>query len=167
MSASPYAHAEPRWPVAVAILVAVFLLAVLPDRLRLVPAWGLWIAGAIVLAPMIAVGMSAGTSRWLRVERIVTLLFVALVTIGTVTSLAYLVRVILRGSTEVRGLELLSSSIGVWVTNVLAFSLLYWQVDRGGPGPRAADRSGRPDLFFTQQGAPPEALPPDWACDCC
>ena len=28
--------------------------------------------------------------------------------------------------------SLLSSSIAIWVANVLTFSLLYWQIDRGG-----------------------------------
>ena len=56
----------------------------------------------------------------------------------------------------------LTSSVALWINNVLVFSLLYWQVDRGGPGARAADERRRPDLFFTQEGAPPDAMPHGW-----
>jgi hypothetical protein len=38
-----------------------------------------------------------------------------------------------RRSEEVGGLKLLASSICGVVTNVLVFSLLYWQINRGGP----------------------------------
>ncbi len=59
-------------------------------------------------------------------------------------------------------MQLLASSIGVWVTNVLAFSLLYWQLDRGGPGSRENKDRIKPDWLFPQQGAPAEDVAPDW-----
>ena len=54
---------------------------------------------------------------------------------------------------------LLASSIGVWVDNVLAFSLLYWQLDRGGPHARANNLSRKPDWLFPQAGVPEDVLP--------
>jgi hypothetical protein len=57
--------------------------------------------------------------------------------------------------------QLLTSSIAVWVTNVLMFSLLYWQIDRGGPESRVNNASTQPDWLFPQAGAPEDA-PPDW-----
>ena len=156
------AHIEPRWPVAVTILAVVFVLTVLPDRLRGLPAWSLWVAAAAVLAPMAAVALSTSKVRWLRVESTITLLFVALSAAGNLVALGYLIVAMVRRSSEIPGLVLLTSSVGLWIGNVLVFSLLYWQVDRGGPGARAEGERRRPDLFFTQEGAPPEALPPDW-----
>jgi uncharacterized membrane protein len=47
------------------------------------------------------------------------------------------------------------------MANVLAFSLLYWQIDRGGPYARASKSSAKPDWVFPQP-ATPEDLPPDW-----
>ena len=44
--------------------------------------------------------------------------------------------------------------------NVLAFSLLYWQIDRGGPYGRALKLPVRPDWVFPQPE--PQDLPPDW-----
>jgi uncharacterized membrane protein len=50
----------------------------------------------------------------------------------------------------------------VWVTNVLVFSLLYWQIDRGGPEARMAHARSKPDWLFPQEGAPAEDVPPGW-----
>jgi hypothetical protein len=38
----------------------------------------------------------------------------------------------------------------IWLSNVLIFGLWYWQLDRGGPGRRAAGQDGPPDFQFTQ-----------------
>jgi uncharacterized membrane protein len=66
-----------------------------------------------------------------------------------------------RRSAEIGGLQLLTSSIAVWVTNVLMFSLLYWQIDRGGPESRANNADTKPDWLFPQVGAPDD-VPPGW-----
>jgi hypothetical protein len=42
------------------------------------------------------------------------------------------------------------------------FSLLYWQIDRGGPGSRDTNAGRRPDWLFPQESAPTGDLPPDW-----
>jgi hypothetical protein len=66
-----------------------------------------------------------------------------------------------RRSGEIGGNQLLTSSISMWVINVLTFSLLYWQIDRDGPEARANNTSPRPDWLFPQDGAPKD-VPPDW-----
>jgi hypothetical protein len=48
------------------------------------------------------------------------------------------------------GRELIVSGALIWLTNVLIFGLWYWQLDRGGPGRRAAGQDGPPDFQFTQ-----------------
>ena len=65
-------------------------------------------------------------------------------------------------SAEIGGLQLLASSTAVWVTNALVFSLLYWQIDRGGPEGRVNAANTRPDWLFPQEGAPAEDVPPGW-----
>jgi hypothetical protein len=59
-------------------------------------------------------------------------------------------------------LSLLASSIAVWVTNVTTFSLLYWEIDRGGPEARQNNAGTMPDWLFPQTGAPAEDVRPDW-----
>ncbi len=102
---------------------------------------------------MAGVPLGAARARWLRVERAITLLLVALMGLGTLTVLAYLVRTVVERPADIGGLQLLTSSIAVWVTNVLLFSLLYWRMDHGGPEARANDAGTKPDWLFPQSGA--------------
>jgi hypothetical protein len=110
-------------------------------------------------------GATAATSSrafWVRVERVSTVIFSLVIAALTLDTLVYLVRSMVSRSTELGGLELLASSIGVWVTNVVAFSLLFWQIDRGGPGGRSVAGTPRPDWLFPQPEAPVEEVPPGW-----
>jgi uncharacterized membrane protein len=56
--------------------------------------------------------------------------------------------------------ELLASGGIVWLGNNLAFALLYWLIDSGGPIARSRDPSPV-DFAFTQQMSP-ELAPPGW-----
>jgi hypothetical protein len=152
---------EPRWPVILAILAAILMVVLLPERVVLFPAWFPYVIGIALILPMAAVGLSAEKARWLRVERTIMLLFIVAMGVGTLANLASLIGAMVRRSGEVGGLQLLASSIVVWVSNVLIFSLLYWRIDRGGPEARANNAGTRPDWLFPQAGAPEDA-PPDW-----
>jgi hypothetical protein len=152
---------EPRWPVALAIFTVLFLLAVLPERVRLFPVWFTHGIGMAVFVSIAVVGLTA-KPRWLRVERTAVLLFFVIKGAANLASLAYLIDLMVRGSTEVGGLKLLASSTAVWLNNVLVFSLLYWQIDRGGPEARMAHARSQPDWLFPQEGAPAEDVPPGW-----
>jgi hypothetical protein len=153
---------EPRWPVALAILAVIFLLALLPGRIRLLPMWVTYVAGFGVLIPIGAVGLTAAKAQWLRVERKVTLLFFVVAGAVNFGTLANLIGAMVYRSAEVSGLQLLTSSIAVWVTNVLMFSMLYWQIDRGGPEARVNDPRTRPDWLFPQEGAPAADVSRSW-----
>ena len=155
-------HFEPRWPVVLTILAVLLLLALLPGRIRLFPVWCLAVAGIVVLVPMIAVGMTAAKAQWLRIERAITLLFVVVAGAATLVNLGNLIQVIVSRPRDVSGAQLLVSSIGVWFTNVLMFSLLYWQIDRGGPEARLTKAGTRPDWLFPQEGAPAEDVLSGW-----
>lgn len=152
---------EARWPVALAIIVLLALLDLLPSRVRILPRWFPYLLVFALIAPMAAVSISAAKGRWLRIERIVVYLFVVSASFLNLSALRFLLSVMLNRSKEVTGLQLLSSSIAVWATNVLVFSLAYWRMDRGGPESRANRMSAKFDWLFPQDGAP-EHSPPDW-----
>ncbi len=160
---TPERHAavEPRWPPALSVLFLLFLLTLLGGRVRVFPQWVSVLMTVVVLLPMAAVRLSRGRALWRRAERWVTLLFVLVAGGATLENLAVLIRGILGRSSELGGMQLFTSSIAAWVTNVLIFSLLYWQIDRGGPEARANGDGVRPDWLFPQEGAP-EHSPPGW-----
>jgi hypothetical protein len=152
---------EPRWPLALAVLTVLFLHAVLPGRLRVFPIWVPYVLGIALIVPMVAITLTAAKARWLRIERLITLSFFVVVGGATVANLAHLIAAMMRRSGEIGGKQLLTSSIAIWVVNVVMFSLLYWQIDRGGPEARANNASQRPDWLFPQEGTR-ENVPSDW-----
>jgi hypothetical protein len=127
---------EPRWPVILAVISVLVLLEVLPARRRLFPPWLPYILGIMVLRPMAAVGLTSGKAWWRRMERASTLLFFFAAGSANLVSMTVLIDAMLSRAAGLSGLQLFSSSIAVWVINILTFSLLYWQIDRGGPEAR-------------------------------
>ena len=153
---------ERRWPVVLTILAVIILLALLPGPIRLMPIWVTYIIGAAMLAPIIAVGLTAARGPWLRVERTVTRLFVVSTLILNLANLANVIHAMAQKPENITGLELLASGVGLWVANVLVFSMMYWQMDRGGPEARVNRTCKRTDWLFPQEGAPVESVPPGW-----
>ena len=80
---------------------------------------------------------------------------------NTAAELGDMVGIITVHPPETRSVSLLTSSFTIWITNVLTFSLLYWQIDAGGPARLARSMAGRPDWLFPQASAP-ELAAPDW-----
>lgn len=153
---------EPRWPVALAILAVILLMALLPQAIRLLPVWVTYVLGAAVFAPVAGVGLTSGRPGWLRAERGIVRLFFAVSMVLILANLANLVHAMVHRSAEITGVQLLASSIGAWAINVLVFSLLYWQLDRGGPEARISHAGRLADWFFPQESAPTEDVPAGW-----
>jgi len=152
---------EPRWPVILSIAVLLGLLMGMTERIRIFPGWLPFTAAIAGIMPMAAVALTAGRSRWLRVERVTTLLLFALTEAGTLAGLARLIGAMISGPAGASGLQLLTSSIAVWATNVLSCSLLYWQIDRGGPEARSSGAGKRPEWLFPQAGTQEQGQP-EW-----
>jgi uncharacterized membrane protein len=147
-------HREPRWPALLAVLAAIALQLVLPDRLirglgnrALVPA----LEGALLLVLFIASPghISKEQSRL----RIVGLSLIALISIANVVSLLELINALLYGS-KATGRPLIYASLPIWLTNVIVFALWYWELDRGGPAQRQIPEHRRPDFLFPQMSVP-------------
>jgi hypothetical protein len=154
---------ESRWPPVVTVLV--FLVFNIAVRIW-VPREGVihvpWLAplleGAVLVALLTSNPTSAAERRRLRRTAIVLVsLLVAAALWATVLLVADLIEG--TGNTNSPG-NLLASGAMVWLGNILAFSLLYWLMDGGGP----FARSRRPvpvDFAFTQHMSP-ELATPGW-----
>jgi uncharacterized membrane protein YbhN (UPF0104 family) len=151
---------ESRWPPVLTLLGVLVFFAMLPHRVHLLPVWIFWVAAFAVIAPMAAVELSSASTRWLRAERTMIIALALLYLANTSAELADVIGIITVRPRDGRLLSLLSSSVVIWVSNVVVFSMLYWQVDGGGPGGRAS-KSGKPDWVFPQP-ASPEDVPPGW-----
>jgi hypothetical protein len=141
---------EHRWPAAAAVLVAAALYAALPGSLLFAPR--LLIPGLeLALLVALVVHNPRRLTRETRWSRIVSLALAALVTLTNLAALGLLVRHLVTSSPG--GAQLLLAAFQVWTTNVIAFALLYWELDRGGPVARVSlprERLPLADFRFTQ-----------------
>ena len=76
---------------------------------------------------------------------------------------ARLIDVLITGGQQTNSAsDLLEAGSIVWVGNILAFALLYWELDSGGAAARAHHTRADVDFAFPQQ-MNPELAPADWS----
>lgn len=151
---------ENRFAAGVAILAAVALQLLLPDEFHLSPRW-LLPAAELLLLGLVVVLDPARHTRWTRQVRYASLLLAAFVTADNAVSAALLDYDLVNGKTGHDPVTLLASAAGIYLTNIIAFGLWYWEFDRGGPVARAAATRSHPDFLFPQM-ATPEIAHSDW-----
>lgn len=91
-------------------------------------------------------------------RRTAALSLIGLVSIGNGIMLLALIASVLTGH-EQNGGELLFKGVTTWSTNVIAFGLGYWALDRGGPIRRREPDPPPPDFQFPQMENPQLAEP--------
>ena len=144
----PPAAAEPFWPAQATILGAIGLQLLLPARLTAGPSWLVPSLEGVLL-----LGMFMATPRQLEHEhprrRRAALGLTAFVSAANIFSLGALTHFLLHHNVS-NGRELIISGVLIWLTSFLIFALWYWEMDRGGPGKRAAGHDQPPDFLFPQ-----------------
>jgi adenosyl cobinamide kinase/adenosyl cobinamide phosphate guanylyltransferase len=124
------AAGENRVPPAVAVVVAGLAYALLPASLLFVPRFVIPGLELVLLITLIATNPRRLTreTRW---SRRTSIGLASLVIITNMLALGMLVQSLTEKSTA--GEPLLVAAMQVWVTNVIGFALLFWELDRGGP----------------------------------
>jgi hypothetical protein len=141
---------ERRWPMALAVLMAAVLRVTLPASLRV--QYADWLLGVFVVG-MLAVLMIGDPGRidrqatWLRV---LTDILIGVITIANGAAAVKLLTDIIdtRAFTN-NAKTLLAAGGAIWLTNVIAFGLWYWDLDRGGAAARAHG-VGEPAFVFPE-----------------
>ena len=154
---------EARWPPIAAVVIVMALNVALRLWLPRDAAIRLdWLVPSIEAALLVTLLTSdpSGPVERRRMRRI-ALILVGLLVLAALWATALLVDDLIRG-TKVSNSpsELLASGAVVWLGNNLAFALLYWLFDGGGPTARSRRRTPV-DFAFTQQMSP-EIAPPGW-----
>ena len=148
------------FPVLV-VVATVTLLAILPGRYRLLPEWFLYVAGAAFVIPMLGAAFTSPKSVWATLEPIVIGIFAVIATANEVILLSRLASDIVSNDKSVEPVALLATAVGIWATNLTVFSLVYWQLDRGGTRGRSSGWNGWADFSFAR-GDPSEGFPANW-----
>jgi hypothetical protein len=155
---------ESRWPPATALVI--YIAFTVGVRLWLpggAPIRVPWLAPTLELAllAMLVVGDPAPLARrtpWVR--RTAMAIVVAMVA-AALWATALLVYDLIKGEGVSRSpTKLLTSGALVWLGNNLAFGMLYWLMDSGGPIARA--RNSAPTDFAFTQHLSPEVAPSGW-----
>ena len=121
---------------ASAVLASVAVQLSLPDRHVLSPTV-LFPTVEVLLLVVLVIGDPGRIDRSSPALKRLTVALVVVMTVDNLAGVAELVRGILDGSDGDNGTVLLATGAALWVTNVIAFSLWFWLLDRGGPAARA------------------------------
>jgi uncharacterized membrane protein len=152
---------ESRWPAVGALLAAMALTYLLPNALRLGPRLLLPLIELSLLVALV-IGDPRRIERHSRFLRWTSLALVTVLVIGALWATALLIDALIAGQHVTNNARsLLAAGAVVWVSNNIAFALLYWELDGGGSAARAHHPLRYPDLAFPQQ-LNPELAPPGW-----
>jgi len=152
---------EARWPMAIAVVAVIVLTLLLPRGLVQRPRWGVPLVEALLLVAVI-IGDPGKIDRLSRRVRALSVTLIALLVATTLWCTTQLIVELIRGGADTQSAGALLAAGGiVWLSNCLAFGLLYWELDSGGPAVRAHGLPAHPDFAFPQQ-LNPELAPQDW-----
>jgi len=153
---------EHWWPVAAAIIAVAGLHVALPARYRVQPGWVVPVALLVPLVALIAgdPGRIDRQKTWLR---ILTGVLIAVITLANLLAAGRLVVDILTNNKLYANNAggLLAAGGVIWATNVIAFALWYWDLDRGGAAARAHPPE-RPPAFVFPEMQNPGYVPATW-----
>jgi uncharacterized membrane protein len=142
---------EHRWPAVGAILVALTLYALLPSSFLLPVRIGVIAICVLLLIPVVAINPVRFNRQttWSRRASVAGTIVLA---VANHIALVQLVIQLIQAESDADGTLLLAAT-QVWMTHVIVYALIYWELDRGGPVVRStAKRADLPlaDVRFPQ-----------------
>jgi len=160
--AAPEERGEHWWPVALAILVVAGLHVALPASYRVRPTWLVPVA-LIILVAVLIIGDPGRIDRQRTWLRVVTGVVIVLITLANLSAAVRLVVDILTNNKVFANHPggLLAAGAVIWATNVIAFALWYWDLDRGGAAARAHHPFRNPAFVFPEMEHP-DYVPAAW-----
>jgi uncharacterized membrane protein len=140
---------EHRWPAIIAVVVAIVIYVLLPPTFIPIPRFILPVLTTLMVIPLIILNPHHFTretawSRWLGISlAVVLVLFNQVEVIGILKEL-------LSGSAH--GPSVLLNAAQVWATDIIAFGLVFWEMDGRGPiSRRLPDDPEARDFRFPQE----------------
>ena len=150
---------ERRWPVSFVVGVVILLQYLLPASLSLRTQPAICILEALLTLALLALSpgriLSHRRSTWWT-----GIALAGVMTGSNIASAVHLLQKLIDGSIRSPA-SLLAFGGSIWLTNMVVFSLWYWEFDRGGPGARAEAIDPYPDFLFPQM-TDPAFSPSDW-----
>ncbi len=141
---------EPVWHVQVAMLGAIVLQILLADSYSLLPRYLL-----VAIEALLLVSLSFTTPKeriFQSISRRINV-FLLLILTGVANSYALVevARHLLQAGRISNGRELILTAVNIYLTNIIIFGLVYWEMDGGGPGKRMQAAKHEQDFLFPQE----------------
>ena len=155
-STASTSQAEYRWPATIAIVVAIAVYVLLPPAAQVIPRWIVPVVAAAMLIPLLILNPHHFTreTRW---SRLLSLGLAVVLTLANQVEVVTTIIHLVQGGTEAG--TVLLTALQVWVTDVIAFGLIFWELDRDGPfARRMGDAEVPADFRFPQE----DSGPTDW-----
>jgi hypothetical protein len=147
---------------ALAVLAAGGLRAALPSQLRNGDARWAFVAVIVVLLAVLVIGDPGRIDRDSTLLRVMTGSLIGLISAVNAVAAGRLVAGIIgavKFSADAN--VLLASGGAIWLSNVIAFGLWYWDLDRGGAAARARGSDRQPAFVFPEMTSP-QYVSPGW-----
>ncbi|QZQ57190.1 hypothetical protein KZI27_01270 [Curtobacterium sp. TC1] len=115
----------------------------LPSEVLFIPSWVVPVLGVLLLSPLVVFNPRRLTrettwSRWVSISLAI------LLTVANQLTVIRTIELLLGGHAD--GGTVLLTALQVWLSTIIAFGLVYWELDRGGPVARR-----RPELWATAE----------------
>lgn len=146
----PSTQRESRLAPAAMVAALVVILVAVPRHYRLLPYGSEVVIGGLLIALL-----------WTRFARYAIAVFAVIVASVEITILVRLLYEMASRPANLEAIVLLWTAVDLWLTNVVLFTLVYWQLDRGGPDGRAGPWQGRSDFYFPR-GDIADGVPDNW-----
>jgi uncharacterized membrane protein len=117
---------EPFWHVQLSVIGAIVLTLLLSNQLVLTSKYLVAGLEAVLLIFASLEELPAATKRVLAVA------LITLMTLNNVVSLSFVIHALISGN-GVTGTQLLLSSVAIYLTNIIVFGFLYWELDGSQP----------------------------------
>lgn len=127
---------EPSWHILAAIVVAIGFQLLLKKELVFSSKYT--VAGLEAVLLLILVLPPIGAS----VKRLFAICLIGLITLANLVSLGLVIQALLSAGKQTDGHQLLVSSVAIYLTNIIVFGILYWELDN--------TRSSHDDFLFPQ-----------------
>ncbi len=146
---------------ALAVLTSMFFIVAQPHHEFPILRWVIPAFEGVLLITIIAVDPGRIDDRS-KLARRLTIGLIAFMVLAALWGTSVLIKDLIHGSSvTLSAASLLAAGATVWFANIVAFSLLYWELDCGGPAARAQQMPKTPDFAFPQQ-LEPEVTPAGW-----
>ena len=151
---------DPIWHVQLTVFVALILQLSLPDKFIAGPRFALPILEALLLTSLFLSSKKKVLTNPL-FRRLSSVTLIVLISLANIYALQQLAHILLIGGHVDDGHGLILAAMNIFLTNIIVFGILYWEMDSGGPAKRTILNIRDRDFSFPQMQNP-ELAPTQW-----